>query len=377
MSRSPLPQGAFLSEPAPIMSKPRILHIAPANTSGVPGQLVLSERRLGYESRLVTLFADPRNYFQDICLDLPFIDFSPTRWIKQLVSNPQKLRVVNVMPKPESIPVVWRPHTRAEEMLVDLRDALWRPKVERAIRTHGLDRYNVYQLDGGLDFYRNASFITEMKRRGKKVICCYTGSDLRTRGVIPAVDAVSDLNVTVEFDHLRLHPRIHYVGFPFDAGRFSLHEHHENDRPVRIGHAPTNRAAKGSDVIIPILNELAQSHGVEMVLIEGLPYEQALALKQSCDVFVDQIGELGYGINSLEALAMGIPVCSCLAEGFAERYPDHPFVDVQAHNLKAELINLIEHPEIRKRKGEEGRRWVEAFHDAVNVVRKIHRLAGI
>ena len=358
------------------MSKPRILHIAPANTSGVPGQLVQSERRLGYDSRLVTLFADPRNYFQDICLNLPFIDFSPTRWLKRLVSNPQKLRVVNVMPKPQSIPIVWRPYTAAEKLLVNLRDALWRLKVERAVRRYGLDQFDVYQLDGGLDFYRNASFITEMKRLGKKVICCYTGSDLRTRGVIPAVDAVSDLNVTVEFDHLRLHPNIHHVGFPFDAGRFSPHQHHDNGS-VRIGHAPTNRAAKGSDLIIPILEELAKSHHVEVVLIEGLPYQQALALKQSCDIFVDQIGELGYGINSLEALAMGIPTCSCLAEGFAELYPDHPFIDVQADNLRAALIRLIEQPELRRQKGREGMRWVKAFHDADSVVRKIHKLAGI
>ncbi|MDZ7316306.1 MAG: hypothetical protein ONB24_09315, partial [candidate division KSB1 bacterium] len=62
-----------------MQKKTRILHIAPANTSGVPGQLVLAERKLGYDSRLVTLFRDPRNYFQDICLDLPFIDLPAVR----------------------------------------------------------------------------------------------------------------------------------------------------------------------------------------------------------------------------------------------------------------------------------------------------------
>jgi hypothetical protein len=359
------------------VTKTRILHIAPANTSGVPGQFVQSERQLDYDSRLVTLFADPRNYFHDICLDLPFIDFTPVRWVKRLVSHPQKLRVVNVAPKPEHIPIVWRPHTFAERLLVQARDAWWKPRIKRAIRRYALDDFDVYQLDGGLDLFRSASFITEMKRRRKKVICCYTGSDLRTRGVIEAIDAVADVNVTVEFDHLRLHPNIHHVFFPFDANRFSQHEHHDNNRPVRIGHAPTNRAAKGSDIIIPILQHMATAHPVEVVLIEGMPYQRALEVKQSCDIFVDQIGDLGYGINSLEALAMGIPVCSCLAAGFADRYPDNPFVDVQAENLQAELIPLIEQPELRRQKGEQGRQWVKASHDAVSVVRKIHQLADI
>lgn len=359
------------------MTKARILHIAPANTSGVPGQLVQSERQLGYDSRLLTLFADPRNYFQDICLNLPFIDFASTRWVKRLVSNPQKLRVVNVAPKPEQIPIVWRPHTFAEQLLVQARDAWWKPLIKRATRRYSLDDFDVYQLDGGLDFYRNASFITEMKRRGKKVICCYTGSDLRTRGVIEAIDAVADVNVTVEFDHLRLHPNIHHVFFPFDANHFSQHEHHDNSRPVRIGHAPTNRAAKGSDIIIHILQHLATTHPVEVVLIERMSYQRALEVKQSCDIFVDQIGDLGYGINSLEALAMGIPVCSCLAAGFVDLYPDHPFFDVQAENLRAELVRLVEQPTLRRQKGEEGRQWVKASHDAVRVVQKIHQLAFI
>ncbi|MDZ7316307.1 MAG: glycosyltransferase, partial [candidate division KSB1 bacterium] len=291
--------------------------------------------------------------------------------------NPQKLRVVNIRPNPESIPITWRPHTRAEKLLVDLRDWLWRPLIERAVRRYGLDTFDVYQLDGGLDLYRNASFITEMKRRGKKVICCYTGSDLRTRGVIPAVDAISDLNVTVEFDHLALHPQIHYVGFPFDADCFQPHLHHDNDKAVRIGHAPTNRAAKGSDVIIPILRQLEAELGTETVLIEGLPYAQALALKQTCDIFVDQIGDLGYGINSLEALAMEIPACSCLAPGFAEQFPNHPFIDVQADNLRQELVRLIAQPNLRREIGRKGKEWVKAHHDPVEVVRAVHRLAQI
>jgi glycosyltransferase involved in cell wall biosynthesis len=346
------------------------------NTSGVPGQLVLAERQLGFTTRLITLFRDRRSYFEDICLDLPFIDFAGTKWIKKHVSAPEKLSVTNVARIPEKIPVVWQPHSIAEILLVRLRDLMWRPKIQRAIRRFELDQFDVYQLDGGLDFYRHAGFIKRQKALGKKIICCYTGSDLRTRGVIPAIDAMSDVNVSVEFDHLRLHPRIHHVFFPFDAARFQPKSNEVSEK-IRVGHAPTSWAAKGSEVIVPILKSLEADYPVEMILIQNLPYAQAIELKSTCDIFVDQIGDLGYGINSLEALAMEIPTCSCLAPGFAETSPDHPFIAIDGANLRNELIRLIQSPELRRQMGQQGRVWVEKYHNAVNTIREIHRLAEI
>jgi len=356
--------------------KARILHIAPMNTSGVPGQFVRAERKLGFDSRLVTLFHDKRDYFEDICLDLPLIDFPGTRFVKKFVSSPEKLKVGNELFIPDEIPPVWHPHSRLERLFVELRDRMWRPRIERAIKEYKLDEYDVYQLDGGLDFYRFPRFIPAMKKRGKKIICCYTGSDLRTRGVIPEIDDLADLTVSVEFDHLQLHPNIHHVFFPIDVSAFQS-KRSANNGIVRIGHAPTNRKAKGSDIIVPVLKELELTHPVETVLIENLPYQKAIEVKGTLDIFVDQIGDLGYGINSLEALALGIPTCSCLAPGFEDRYPDHPFIVIDENNLRDKLIELVEDPEMRHRYGLKGRDWVLQHHDAIKSVQRIHELAGI
>jgi glycosyltransferase involved in cell wall biosynthesis len=353
-----------------------ILHIAPFNTAGVPIALVKAERELSHNSRLITLGRDRRNYEEDLCLDLPLLDFWLTRLAKRLFSNPDKLRVTNRLPQPASIPIEWHPNNRAEDLLVRLRERLWQRRIERAMAEVCFWDFDVYQLDGGLEFYRDGRTVRRLKSMGKRIICCYTGSDLRTRGVIPAIDCLCDARVTVEFDHLRLHPEIEHVFFPFDVRKFEL-QPPAGDGTVRIGHAPTNRAAKGSDTIIHVIRELAQTHPVELVLIEGLPWSDAMRLKQSCDIFVDQIGELGYGINSLEALAMGIPTCSCLAPGFAERYPDHPFVVVNGENLREELLRLVEDPELRRSKGVAGRDWVERYHDPRRVVHRIHTLAGL
>ena len=357
------------------MQKLKILHIAPINTSGVPGQFVLAERQLGYESRLVTFFKDKRDYFSDICLDLPLIDFKPTKWIKKHVSDPKKLTVTNTLNFSTEIPPKWKPHSTAEFYLVRLRDFLWKPIVENAIDEYCLDSFDIIQLDGGLDFYRHSGFVKKMKSLGKKIICCYTGSDLRTRGVIPAIDKIADLNVTVEFDHLGIHPNIKHIFFPFDVHKFEGKK--QLSDKIKIGHAPTNRAAKGSDVIIPVLQEIAKAFPVEIVLIENMTYSEAITAKQSCDIFVDQIGDLGYGINSLESLAMGITTCSCLAPGFEEKYPNHPFVVIDKTNLREKLAALVSNKENLSQNAMSGRKWVEENHDAVKVVKRIHKLAGV
>jgi len=354
----------------------RILHIAPFNTAGVPLTFVEAERALGHVSRLITLARHPYGFPEDICLNLPFIRSQGVLWAKRLFSAPERLQVENVHPSPERIPLQWSPQGPFEEALIRFREWIWQSRIRWAMETVDFWNFDIYQLDGGLEFYRDGRIIRRLKKMGKKVICCYTGSDLRVRGVIPVIDELSDLNVTVEFDHIRLHPHIHHVFFPFDASRFKPRPFREG-YPLRIGHAPSQRAAKGTEQIIQAVRDLAQRYPIELVLIENLPYRQALELKATCDIFIDQIGDLGYGINALEALAMGIPTCSSLVEGFEKAYPDHPFVTIDRRRIKEPLERLIRDMDYRRKKAVEGRSWVEKYHDARKVVQRIHRLAGL
>ena len=83
---------------------------------------------------------------------------------------------------------------------------------------------------------------------------------------------------------------------------------------------------------------------------------------------------LGYGVNSLETLAMGMPTCTNLTPEYEAFIPDHPFINVDASNLKRKLKHLITHPEYRIQKGHEGRVWVEKNHEAKNVVSKLYEM---
>jgi len=355
----------------------KILHVAPFNTSGVPITFVRAERALGHESRLVTLARDRRNYEEDICLSLPLIDFRGTRWIKKLVSHPSKLKVTNTIPEITGTPIQWRPNGLLEGYLVKFRERLWNSRIQRLFQEIDFWDFDIYQFDGGLEFFRDGRTVSELKSRGKKIICCYTGSDLRIRGVIPPVDERANLNVTLEIDHLQLHPNIKHVCFPFDLERVSVKKERLKDSDksgVRIGHAPTNRAAKGSDVIIREIGKLQKKYDIQLDLIENVSYEESLRRKAECDLFVDQIGELGYGINSLEALAMETPACSCLAAGFEKQYPNHPFVVIDAGNIAERLTPLILDSQLRRDIGQKGKAWVLENHDSQSVVKQIHAL---
>ena len=353
----------------------KILHIAPFNIANVPMTFVQAERNLGYDSRLITFARNKRGYPEDICLNLPFLNFKGIISLKRIIAGKARVAVTNIKPEPTNLPPTWQPG-QIEKSLIKLRESIWKPIVTEAFQHHRIDEFDVIQLDGGVGFFRDGSDIIRLKSMGKKIICCYAGSDLRVRGVIPRIDAISDLNVTVEFDHLKLHPNIHHIFFPFDAQKLKPLPYRES-KLLRIGHAPTNRAAKGSDVIIPIVKELEKDFPVELVLIENLPHHDALQRKAACHIFIDQIGDLGYGINSLESLAMGIVTCSCLAEGFDEHYPDHPFVVIDEKNLKARLISLIKDEKLRMKKAREGRDWVKKYHDPIQVVQQIHQLANL
>ncbi len=351
----------------------RILHLAPFNTSGVPITCVRAERRLGWHSRLITLGRDPRGYEEDICLELPLLDFAGLRWAKKLFSAPGRLQVTNTRAAMHNRPPVWQPHTRLEKWLVQGREWLWTPKIRRALAAVDFWNFDYYQLEGGMEFYRDGRLVEELKRRGKTIICLYTGSDLRTRGLLPMVDGHADLRLTLEFDHLLLDPGLHHIFFPFEFERYPLRPRGQHDTVV-IGHAPTNRQAKGSELIIAVVRRLAEEFPVRLELIEGLPHAEAMRRKAICDIFIDNLGELGYGVNAIEALALGICTCTSLMPGFSKRYPDHGFVEITAENLYETLHRLCRQPAEREHFGRRGRAWALAHHGAQAVVQHIHRL---
>ena len=187
---------------------------------------------------------------------------------------------------------------------------------------------------------------------------------LRTRGVLPAIDRVSKLNITSEVDLLDKHPNMKYMFLPFDTNQF-LPNVALND-PIRVCHCPTNRHYKGSDTIIPICEQLAKEQKIEFILLENKPFKEVQSIKQTCDLLIDQVhnrGGWGYGMNSVEALAMGLCCVTELLPEYVEFIPDHPFINVTGDTLYETLVDLISNNEKIIEYQRKGRSWAQKHHD--------------
>lgn len=345
----------------------RILHFAVENFARVPSQFVKAERALGHESLLVTLYPSRHGHREeDICLNVPFVRFPLIHVLKgkpRFVPSEKRRET-------DTFPPVWKPSHRLTEYALRFRDFMWKMKILPVLSTLRVDTVDILFLDGGLGFLRYDPFIPRYKEKGVKIVVGYYGSDLRTRGIIPEIDRLADYRFTVEFDHTLLYPGIDFVYFPFQLPEFPELEPFSHDR-IRIGHSPTQRAIKGTEVILDALTQLQTQFPIEVVLIENLPYLKALALKKTCDIFVDCIGELGYGVSALEAMAMGIPTAVEILPDFEKVLGNHPFINISKDTLADKLIPFIRSEVLRKEWGEKSKRWVKEKHDPIAVCRKI------
>jgi len=320
----------------------------------------------------VTLYRSWSGYEEDICLDLPFV--GPEKSVLLFKRGLSLFGQKRLEEESKEGFKIWKPANPWEKGLLQIRDSLWAKKINHYIRKYDLLNFDIYHLDGGLDLFRDGRFLKEVKARGKKVVCYYHGQDLRIRGVIPVVDALSDLNLTCEFDLFNRYPKLKYLFLPFNTSQ--LEPRRKENRKLKICHSPTNRSFKGTAKIIEVCKALEREWKAEFVLIEGKSHAETIEIKKTCDIAIDQIadGDLGYGVSSLETLSLAIPTCTFLSPVYEAFIPDHPFINVNENNLKEKLLELIDRPELREEKGLKGREWVERYHEAKTVVRKLYQI---
>ncbi len=346
----------------------RILHLSPQNYTGVLTLFVRGHRSLGHESNLVTFYRSKNLYADDICLNLPFV--GPMEWLwalKRLVrSGSMRVPFTGTSER-----IFWSP-SRTERVLMALRNLAWTPLINRARRRYGLDDFQVYHLEGGMSFFRDGRDVKRLKAMGKRIVSNYHGLDLRMRGAIRPVWDATDLHTTCEFDLYRRFPEIEYLFLPFDPEQ--MPEAGEDPARIRICHAPRIRSVKGTGDIIRAVENLSRSLPVDLVLIENLQHSDALKLKAGCQIAVDQVasGDMGYGVNSLESLSMGICTVTNLSEAYREFIPDHPFCLVNQETLEKTLKELVLDSDMRKRYAASGPPWVRKRHHWKTVAEHLH-----
>jgi glycosyltransferase involved in cell wall biosynthesis len=341
------------------LKKPlKILHIAPQNFAGMPMDFVNMHRSVGVESRLITIYKNTLDFQEDISIDLPI--------------NTSKLAKKWRDSKIDELKF-YKPKNFLEATYFKFRDFKNRGKITSYIDNYKLYDYDIYHFDGGMDLFRDLRFAKELKLRGKKIVCCYFGSDLRTRGIFKDLDEMSDLNLTVEFDHLQLYKDLNYLYFPFDVNKYDYSINYNTK--IKIIHSPTNRIFKGTNKITKVIEELKKEKDFDFLLVENTEREKLLKLKKECNLAIDQVGgELGgtgYGKNSIENLVMGLPTITEFSNDYLKIIPENPFITCNIDTLKETLLKIIETPETLKEHSEKGRKWVEKYHSFESVNNKL------
>ena len=171
---------------------------------------------------------------------------------------------------------------------------------------------------------------------------------------------------------------LHWLPTAYDIG--ALQKFGKSDRQddrIRIGHFPTNRELKYTDLFIEAVREL-QEEGLPLDLVPGefltekkdwLPrwtWAQTMAAKADCDILYDQLN-FGYGCNAVEAWGMGIPVIAGADHWTIRRMVDLwgtlPFVAAQPMSLKGIIRKMVKSEQMRKDAAAVGLAHVLKYHD--------------
>lgn len=349
----------------------KILHIAPVNFAGVPYSFYQMHNAVGDYSRIITLHKNDKDFPEDICIDFPLLTSGiAKRWRQKKVEIVESQFADKLH--------FFEPNNLLEKYYFKFNDIIRQRKVNEAIKKYNLNDFDIIHYDGGLDFYRNSSQAKKWKKEGKKIVCVYYGSDLRSRGLIREMDEQSDLSITSEYDHLLLKPGLEYLFYPYDTSELPARKVID-DGIVRIVHSPTNRKFKGTDLIISVIERLKKEKKIEFLLLENLPRKKVLEIKSSCDICIDQVGGTmggtGYGKAGLETLAMGIPTITNMTDDYAKWLPENPFVVANDGDQLYEALNeLIDTKQLRYEKSEKGRLWVDKYHGFNSVDKRLKEL---
>ncbi len=149
-------------------------------------------------------------------------------------------------------------------------------------------------------------------------------------------------------------------------------------RPLRIGHAPSNRVAKGTVLILDALDALRrEGFAFELVLVEDLSNAEAKERYKTVDVLVDQLFAGWYGGLAVEAMALGKPVLVYIRDEDLKFIPPEmaaelPFIRVTPDRIESTLRGVLEMPrpqllELAKL----SRAYVERWHNPITIAKRI------
>lgn len=195
---------------------------------------------------------------------------------------------------------------------------LLRAGLEKSLVAWALARHDAFILSHGESLLWSGEDLDRMRNAGKKVVLQFHGSDSRPpyldgslmapdRGITIAqcieytrekkeklarLDRVADAVVNIPpTSHFHERPVVDWlrIGLPTRPIGYPRTVRPRGRAPVRIVHAPSHPAAKGTPVIEAAISALvARGLKVELIKVQGLPNQKVLEALESAELVVDQ-----------------------------------------------------------------------------------------
>ncbi|VVB60050.1 Uncharacterised protein [uncultured archaeon] len=232
--------------------------------------------------------------------------------------------------------------------------------------------YDLYHFHFGSFFPHNLD-LPFFKLLGKKIVLHYHGDDIRGRKETFFARHLCHTKFVATPDLLKYVPGAVWIPNPVDLEELPYVGCKRNRDKVKIVHAPSSRAKKGTEHIINACDQLKkEGYKIELCLIENTPHKEAIDLYKQGDIVVDQLLlGVGCGVFGFECMALGKPVCVYVNEEYLQYFKSMPFVNTPPSNIKESLRMLIEDASLRAKLGKMGRRYIESKHNPASVAREV------
>ena len=315
----------------------RVIH-SPVNVAGGPGAISAGLQELGVDSTLLVFNERPFERGFDVNLRL-------------------------------------RDTSRASSIPFNL------PKQLRAL-AWALPQFDVFHFHAGLTLAPRRLTLPLLRARRKGIVFQSWGSDLRWRSAseVPYLKGAGAV-IVGSYQTRRLAPRGPWPEYDVVPPAIVLRDWEpapvEPGDVLRIAHAPSKRAVKGTEAVLAAVESLrARGAPVELDLIEGVPNREARLRYAAADVVVDQLRVGWYGMFAIESMALAKPVVVHLdADAAAETEEafglELPLVRADEASLEDVLAGLVEVREQLPELGRRSREYVERVHAHTAVARRV------
>jgi glycosyltransferase involved in cell wall biosynthesis len=146
--------------------------------------------------------------------------------------------------------------------------------------------------------------------------------------------------------------------------------------PIRILHAPSDESVKGTRFVVEAIEKLKHRWDIELILVKGLPYAEALKRYTSADLVIDQLLAGWYGGFAVEMMAMGKPVACYIRQSDLDHVPasmrtDLPLLPLNIDSLESDIERLLLQRQQWPEWGRNSREFVFRWHNPNRIAKAI------